>query len=136
MKAIGIYLFILAMFLVTSAPVYANEEYDVVQIWACEMEEGTTEAEVEAIAADTLKAVRSMEGGAETNMKVFFPAVMSSSSSTDFYMVMSAPSFTDWGKIWDAYQDDSALAQSEDRTQGKVVCPDSVLWESHAVEPK
>jgi hypothetical protein len=50
--------------------------------------------------------------------------------------VMNAPSFTDWGKIWDAYKDDSAAAKSDDLNQGKVTCPDSQLWEAHAIEAK
>ena len=38
-------------------------------------------------------------------MRVFFPAVASGAGNVDFYFVMNAPSFTDWGKIWDAYSD-------------------------------
>ena len=110
--------------------------FEVVQIWACEMKDGTTEKQVEAIAADWLKAVRQMPGGAAVKMRVFFPAVASGAGNVDFYFVLNAPSFTDWGKIWDAYQDDSAAAKSDDLNQGKVTCPDSQLWEAHAIEAK
>ena len=110
--------------------------FEVVQIWSCEMSDGTTEQEVEAIAADWLKAVRQMPGGAAVKMRVFFPAVASGAGNVDFYFVLNAPSFTDWGKIWDAYQDDSAAAKSDDINQGKVTCPDSQLWEAHAIEAK
>ena len=110
--------------------------FEVVQIWACEMSDGTSEKEVEAIAADWLKAVRQMPGGAAVKMRVFFPAVASGAGNVDFYFVLNAPSFTDWGKIWDAYQDDSAAAKSDDLNQGKVTCPDSQLWEAHAIEAK
>ena len=110
--------------------------FEVVQIWSCEMSDGTTEQEVEAIAADWLKAVRQMPGGAAVKMRVFFPAVASGAGNVDFYFVLNAPSFTDWGKIWDAYQDDSAAAKSDDLNQGKVTCPDSQLWEAHAIEAK
>ena len=110
--------------------------FEVVQIWSCEMSDGTTEAQVEAIAADWLKAVRQMPGGAAVKMRVFFPAVASGAGNVDFYFVLNAPSFTDWGKIWDAYQDDSAAAKSDDINQGKVTCPDSQLWEAHAIEAK
>jgi hypothetical protein len=110
--------------------------FEVVQIWACEMSDGTSEEEVEAIAADWLKAVRQMPGGAAVKMRVFFPAVASGAGNVDFYFVLNAPSFTDWGKIWDAYQDDSAAAKSDDLNQGKVTCADSQLWEAHAIEAK
>lgn len=110
--------------------------FEVVQIWSCEMSDGTSEQEVEAIAADWLKAVRQMPGGAAVKMRVFFPAVASGAGNVDFYFVLNAPSFTDWGKIWDAYQDDSAAAKSDDLNQGKVTCADSQLWEAHAIEAK
>ncbi len=106
---------------------------EVVQIWACEMVGTTTEVQVEGIAKDWLVAIRQLPGGAAVKMRVFFPAVDSGASDTDFYFVMTAPSFTDWGKIWDAYTDDTAAAKSEDLSQGKVNCPDSMLWEAHDV---
>lgn len=120
----------------TSKEEVAPSPFEVVQIWACEMSDGTTEEQVEAIAADWLKAVRQMPGGAAVKMRVFFPAVASGAGNVDFYFVLNAPSFTDWGKIWDAYQDDSAAAKSDDLNQGKVTCADSQLWEAHAIEAK
>ena len=110
--------------------------FEVVQIWSCEMSDGTTEAQVEGIAADWLKAVRQMPGGEAVKMRVFFSAVASGAGNVDFYFVLNAPSFTDWGKIWDAYQDDSAAAKSDDLNRGKVTCADSQLWEAHAIEAK
>ena len=106
------------------------------QIWACEMNEGTTEAQVQAIAQDWLKALRQMPGGAAVKVRVFFPVVVNKTAGTDFYFVLNAPTFADWGKIWDAYKDDSPAAKSDDLNQGKVECPDSMLWEAHAIEAK
>ena len=108
--------------------------YEAVQIWACEMTDGTTEEQVESIAKDWLKAIRQMPGGAAAKVRVFFPTVVNNTGQTDFYFVVNSPSFTDWGKMWDAYQDDSAAAKSDDLNKGKVVCPDSMLWEAHAIE--
>jgi hypothetical protein len=120
----------------TSKEEVAPSPFEVVQIWACEMSNGTTEKQVEDIAADWLKAIRQMPGGAAVKMRVFFPAVASGAGNVDFYFVLNAPSFTDWGKIWDAYQEDSAAAKSDDLNQGKVTCADSQLWEAHAIEAK
>ncbi|MGC2576114.1 MAG: hypothetical protein WA376_00885, partial [Terrimicrobiaceae bacterium] len=61
----------------TSEAEVAPSPFEVVQIWQCEMSDGTTEKQVEAIAADWLKAVRQMPGGAAVKMRVFFPAVAS-----------------------------------------------------------
>ena len=139
---------ILSLLIAVGAPAYlgaadatseegvAPSQFEVVQIWSCEMKDGTSEQEVEAIAADWLKAVRQMPGGEAVKMRVFFPAVASGAGNVDFYFVMNAPSFTDWGKIWDAYQDDSAAAKSDDLNRGKVTCADSQLWEAHAIEAK
>jgi hypothetical protein len=139
---------ILSLLIAVGAPAYlgaadatseegvAPSQFEVVQIWSCEMKDGTSEQEVEAIAADWLKAVRQMPGGEAVKMRVFFPAVASGAGNVDFYFVLNAPSFTDWGKIWDAYQDDSAAAKSDDLNRGKVTCADSQLWEAHAIEAK
>ena len=118
------------------APPPGETPYEVVQIWACEMSAGTTELQVEGIARDWLKAIRQMPGGAAANVRVFFPVVVNKTGQTDFYFVLNAPSFTDWGKIWDAYSEDSPAAKSDDLNQGKVECPDSMLWEAHAIETK
>jgi hypothetical protein len=128
-------LIVLAMLLVVSVPVFAASEYEVVQIWACEMDDGTTEAQVEAIAAQYLKAVRTMDGGANATARVFFPAVVNNTGLTDFYFVLNAKTFTDWGKIWDANVEGTAMAAADDASAGKVVCPDSMLWEAHVIEP-
>jgi hypothetical protein len=119
-----------------ATPAAGDSPFEVVQIWACGMNDGTTEVQVEAIAQDWLKAVRQMPGGAAVKMRVFFPAVINNTGETDFYFVMNSPSFTDWGKFWDAYNDDSAAAKSDDINQGKVNCPDSMLWEAHEVVAK
>ena len=100
----------MSVFLIVGAPAYlgvadatsekevAPSPFEVVQIWACEMSDGTSEEQVEAIAADWLKAIRLMPGGAAVKMRVFFPAVASGAGNVDFYFVMNAPSFTDWAR--------------------------------------
>jgi hypothetical protein len=102
----------------------------VVQIWQCEMNESTTEQQVEEIAEAWLKAVKAMPGGAAAEVKVFFPVVVNNTGQIDLYIVLSLPSFTDWGKFWDAFDDDSPAGKAEDLIQGKIECPDSMLWES------
>jgi len=125
------WMIVLAVVIVVAAPAYAN---DVVQIWACEMEEGTTEVEVEEIGRGFLKAVRQLDGGEGYNIKIFFPVAVNNTGDVDFYFVFSAPSFTDWGKMWDAYDDDSAMAKADEMSEGKVACPDSAIWESVNIE--
>jgi hypothetical protein len=141
MKSMLCGLVVSAMLIIVGTPVLwageaaAASPYEVVQIWTCEMKDGTTEQQVESIAKDWLTAIRQMPGGAAAKVRVFFPAVVNNTGqTTDFYFVLNSPSFTDWGTMWDAYQEDSAAAKSDDLNQGKVVCPDSMLWEAHAIE--
>ena len=68
------------------------------------MSDGTSEKQVEDIAADWLKAVRQMRGGAAEEECVLSGG-RQRRGNVDFYFVLNALSFTDWGKIWDAYQD-------------------------------
>jgi hypothetical protein len=117
-----------------ATPAAADSTFEVVQIMSCEMNDGVTEEQVEAIAADWLKAIKAMPGGAAVKIRVFFPAISSNTSDVDFYFVMNTPTYSDWGKIWDAYSDDSAAAKSEDLNQGKVNCANSELWEAHNIQ--
>ena len=119
--------------IVVAAPAYSNE---VMQMWQCEMEPRTTEVEVEELAAAWLKAVRQMDGGEAARISVFFPVVVGNTGQTDFLFVMSSPSFTDWGKFWDGYDDSSEAAKADGMNQGKVVCPDSELWEAVPIGEK
>jgi hypothetical protein len=44
-----------------------------------------------------------------------------------------APSFKEWGRFWDNYLG-SPAAGVDKRNREKVVCPNSVLWESIKVK--
>ena len=135
MKTIVRCLFV--MLIVVAAPVYSaapDSSYEVVQVWACEMDEGTTEEQVEASAQQWLKAIRQLPGGAAIKLSVLFPVAVTHKGQTDFHFVLSAPSFTDWGKFMDAYSEDSPAAKAEDLQKGRVTCPDSMLWEAHAIQ--
>jgi hypothetical protein len=127
----------LLMVLAGSArPATAQTPDQVMHVWACEMNEGTTEAQVEAIAADWLKALKTMPGGANVRVQVLFPVAVNATGQTDFQFVVISPSFTDWGKLWDAYKDDSPAAKADDLNQGKVDCPDSAIWELVSIDAK
>ena len=96
-------LLVTAMLIIVGTPVSrageaaapAGVSYEVVQIWACNMKDGTTEEQVESIAKDWLKAIRQMPGGAAAKVRVFFPTVVNNTGQTDFYFVVNSPSFTD-----------------------------------------
>ena len=87
--------FVILTLIAVGAPAYLGaaeatsssdeSSFEVVQIWACEMNDGTTEAQVESIAADWLKAIRQMPGGAAVKMRCSSrrsPAALGTSTST------------------------------------------------------
>lgn len=131
MKIKAHWLLVLVMMIAVAAPAYANE---VVQIWHCEMNADTTEEQVEALAQKWLDGARKMEGGEKFDVKVFHPVAVTNTGDTDFLFIVIAPSFTDWGKFWDAYDDESPTAKVDAMHQDTIVCPDSALWESVTIK--
>jgi hypothetical protein len=126
----------LLMVAAAARPAVAQTPNQVIHVWQCEMVEGTTETQVEGIAADWLKALRQMPGGANIKVQVIWPVAVDATEDVDFQFMIISPSFTDWGKLWDAYKDDSPAAKSDDLNQGKVVCPDSAIWELVTIDAK
>ncbi len=124
-------LWILAFAMVIfAAPVVAG---DAVQMWRCEMDDEADEEMIEAHSAEWLAAAKKVDGGANITAHVFFPIAVNATGEMDFMYVVTWPSFTEFGKFWDAYSDSDAADIEEDAT-GLVVCPDSVVWESVTIE--
>jgi hypothetical protein len=149
-------LLVLVMLIVVAVPIYSaaqaqsaapakpaapaesadSDSYDLLQVlhvFVCEMSPGITEADVDAMAQHKLEAIRQMPGGENAKVQILWPAAVSNMGTTDFWIVWIFPSFSDWGKLWDAYEDDTPLARGDDATEGKVECPDSMIWETHAI---
>jgi len=112
--------------MVAVAPAYAVE---CVQMWMCEMDDDATEEQIEAMAREWLKAAKKIEGGENLEAYVYFPIAVNATGETDAMFVVKAPSVEDWGKFWDHYGG-SAAAEVEKQNLEKIVCPDSVVWES------
>ena len=121
----------------TAAPAEdASDPYDtmeVLHVFSCEMVPGVTEEQIDTIAQQKLKALRLMPGAEKAQVHVLWPTAVTSLGSTDFQIVWTFPSYSDWGKFWDAYSDASPLAKADDATEGKVECPNSVIWEAHRI---
>lgn len=102
-------------------------------MWKCEMNDDVSEAEVVEIAKKWLKAAKGMKGGGKLEAYVYFPVAVNDTGESDFFFVVVAPSFEEWGKFWDGYGG-SAAAQVDTGTSDKTACPDSAVWESIKVE--
>ena len=114
--------------MIVASPVFAGEA---TQMWRCEMDDDATEEQIEAHAAQWLKAAKKVEGGENLEAYVLFPVAVNATGEMDFMYIVVAPTFEEWGKFWDNYGDSEA-AQMENHELS--VCPDGVLWESFKVK--
>jgi hypothetical protein len=116
-----------------AAPASSDTDVGVLHVFMCEMNDGTTEEEVDALAQVKFKALRQMPGAENASMNILWPVAVSDTGEIDFWVVWTFPSFSDWGRFWDAYEDSSPVAREDDATEGKIECPDSMIWETHEI---
>ena len=124
-------LMLVFMLMIVAVPAYSGEA---VQIWKCEMDDDASEEEVLAQFQEWLKAAKKMKGGERLEAYAYFPVAVNATGETDALFVVIAPTFEEWGKFWDNYLDSPDAAEAEKRHKEKVVCPDSVLWESTKIK--
>ena len=97
------------------------------------MDDGVHEQDVLDMAADWLKAAKTVKGGERLEAYVNFPIAVNDTGESDLIFTVVAPSFEEWGKFWDSYGGSEAAA-IENKQNDKVVCPDSAVWESFKVQ--
>jgi hypothetical protein len=114
-----------------AAPADSNE---IVHIYHCSLGEGVTEEMLEAAVQDWLKALRTLDGGERVKIEILWPGA-AQMGDQDFMTVVTYPSFTAFGRSWEAYKDDTAAAKWEALQGEKWACPDSALWEGVNIEP-
>ena len=123
-------LMLVFMLILVAAPAYAAEAS---HTWKCEMEGDTTEEEVIAMAQGWLKVAKAIKGGERLKASVHFPVAVNAIGEIDFFFVVVAPSFEEWGRFWDSYGGSQAAAIEEEHND-KIICPDSAVWESFKVQ--
>ncbi|MEA2114019.1 MAG: hypothetical protein U9P36_01385 [Thermodesulfobacteriota bacterium] len=118
-------LMLVSMLMIVATPAFSGVA---TQMWKCEMDDDISEEEVIANAGEWLKAARTMKGGERLEAHVYFPVAVNAIGEADVWLLVTAPSFEEWGKFWDNYAG-SPAAEVDNRNE-KIVCPDSALWES------
>jgi hypothetical protein len=115
-----------------------TNSHEVVHIYHCQMREHVTEVQVEASLQALLKARKAMVGGEGVKIQVWFPVAVSDMGENDFSFAVTSPSFTAWGKGWDAFTDDSPVAKWEAQLEeeGPFDCPSSAVWQADTIEEK
>jgi hypothetical protein len=123
-------LMLVLVVLFVAAPGFAGEA---VQMWKCEMDDDASEAQVKAMAEKWLNAAKKQPGGEGLDAYVLFPIAVNGVGEMDMMFVVTAPSFQDWGKFWDAYGGSPANAIDQ-QNEALIVCPNSVVWEKFSVK--
>ena len=121
---------LISMLMIVVAPAYAGGS--AVQMFKCEMDDDASESDVKAYAAKWLKAARTMKGGENLEVSVFFPVAVNNMAETDMIIAVTAPSFAEWGLFWDSYGGSSAAAA--DKEHDMIACPNSAVWESFKIK--
>ena len=128
MKKIMLLIFVSVLMMV-AAPAYSDS---VVQAFHCQQGNDTTDEQVEEMFEEWLKAAKGVKGGANLELSVYFP-IAGQVGDTDFSMIVTAPSFAEWGAFTDAY-DGSAADKVDEKYEDHVSCSESTLWEQFKVE--
>ena len=105
---------------------------DAMQLYYCEQDDDTTDEQVDAIAAEWIKAARTMKGGENIEGYLRFP-IAAEAGERDFVFVVVGPSFAEWGAFTDAYEG-SPAEEVDDRFSEMADCTRSAIWESHKVK--
>ena len=122
-------LMLVSLLVVVAVPSSAEEAWHVYQ---CEILDETTEDQIIELTESWLKSARTVKGGENVELYVFFP-VAAQMGASDLRILVKVPSFAEWGAFWDIY-DESAAADIEDSWSEVMDCPDSWLFEGFKIE--
>jgi hypothetical protein len=124
---------VMSVLMIGAAPAFSSQA---TQIFACEQDDDTTEAQLRAQAQEWLTAARGMKGGENLNVFVYFPVAVNALREADFYFMVVVPSFAEWGTFWDGYSGSPAAKVDAKNNAAGTVCPNSGVWEVEKIEAK
>lgn len=118
-------LMLVFMLMIVVAPICSAK---FVQVYNCSQDEDATDTQIEAAAAEWIKAAKTMKGGDQLELNLYYP-VVAKTGEDDLLFVITAPSLEKWGVFMDGYPD-SAADKVDQKLKDLIDCPDSALWES------
>ena len=128
MKAM-IRLMVISVLMFVAAPAWADRA---VHIYHCEQEDEASDEALSQIASEWLKAAKTMKGGENIEIFVYFPVAVEIGEQ-DFLFMVTAPSFEEMGAFLDAYEG-SLLEDIDDRFDELAACPSSSMWEAKTIK--
>ena len=63
-----------------------------------------------------------------------FPVAVNATGEFDVWILLTAPSFSEYGRFWDAYPDSDASDLEDQHADALFLCPGSALWDGHVIE--
>jgi len=124
-----IQLILISMLMMLAGPAWSDSA---VHILSCQQDDDTSDAKVESISAEWLKAAKGIKGGENLELYLNFP-VAAKAGEVDFLIILVAPSFGEWGMFMDNYVGSPAEAFDE-KHGDDMDCGDGSLWESVAIK--
>ena len=105
----------------------------VVHIWTCELNDGKTGADVEAVSSAWLKVAKSMEGGEDLEVYLEYP-IAANVGDDSFNFVLIAADERTWGAWWGSDDTESAMQDANTAWSEVAACSGSALWFSVEIE--
>ena len=122
-------LFSILILIAFAIPASANS---VLQVWSCDLKEGKTSAELEAVSSSWFKATKGMKGAENLALRLNYPEVAEAGAG-HFYFVLSIPTTEQWGVFTGNYA--GSPAARADLEWNKVAdCSGNSLWNSVNIE--
>ena len=122
-------LVIVSTLMVTATPAFSGQA---TQIFFCQQDEKATDAQVEALASEWLRAAKGVKGGEQLEAYLRFP-IAANAGETDFAFALVAPSFQEWGAFTDNYEG-SPAQELDEKLNELADCTHSTIWEAFKVE--
>ena len=103
-----------------------------VQVWECQLNDGKTLEDLQAVSSAWLAATKGMEGGEGIEAFHEYP-VAANAGDGRFNFVVITPNFVDWGKLTEAYPG-SASEKADEAWSEVASCTGNSLWASEKIE--
>ncbi|MGB7451909.1 MAG: hypothetical protein WBM36_07270 [Lysobacterales bacterium] len=120
---------ITAILMMVAAPAWSASA---VAVYWCQQGDNASEDDVDAAAAEWLKAAKLVEGGKNLEVEIMYP-LAATMGDNDFIFLVKTSSIAEWGTFMDNYAGDT-LADEDKKFADIASCADSALWESVKID--
>lgn len=113
-----------------AAPAFAD---NIIQIWACQLNDDKTGADVVAVSSIWLEAAKKIEGGEDFNVLLRFP-IAANAGDDEFRFVLVVADAKTWGAWVDNSANDADLPKANEAWNEVASCSGSSMWAGVPIE--